>query len=857
MAKKKQVSRAGQAGATPLSKMDMALRKLVQMPDASIRAEFLKFQKTIRPVVPKGRAAAEPAVAVRRFIPRHLAPIIHDLRLPIRVRAIVHFTGNRRDLETMGIQVRSQAQDIFTIVATRAQLIQLAGHAACRRLRTPRIILPAVEQASAQGEVADVHNPRPLNPTGYQGNGIMIGIVDSVLDVTHHGFRDPAGTHGSRVMYYWAQSTHTQDAFGNTVNQAAPPGQTPDAWTAANPAARPNFAGLNYGRLYTTTEIDTTLGLADPYGNANNQICCEPTTNSEHGTHCAGIAAGNGREANWATAPTHVGAAPQASIVYVRLVRLQGALDTGATFEDAILDGIDFCMRAAQFHNMPIVISVSQGSSFGPHNGSSAFDLARDAFLDSFDRRSIVFAAGNDNSWNGYRRGNVAAGTTDSFTWTHRRGNHFSSWLDVWYTGPELDYRVSFGGGNSGWRTAGQDYNGNFGGRHLEAERDIEPGGGLRGIRMYVDDALTWDAYTVELRNPHATDAADYRAWTGLQGWWGDLNGSTQNEMTIGDTGCGRSILTVGSCDKLLPPNPASGETIAAYSGAGPTVDGRIKPEIAAVGGTQANQIMSTASDQASGYVGMDGTSMATPLVAGSITLLFEEYEGLGFTLNQDSIKALLTQHANRLNLHLDPSQAGYVASERNQYGYGRLRLIGPIDEAMPPVNVDVWVRTADDDYGQQPYPGGCFCGAPDIKVFQPGTANEITEILWGTTYEVRVTVRNLGDSNAVGTTVRLKYALPHTAPNAWFEAEDDHDAKLVQTVTVPAMGHIDVTFRWRPEQAELGAPPDVHHFCLLAELDHPADPLVYAAPTTAGGSAWTTNIKGTNNVALRNLHIQ
>lgn len=857
MAKKKQVSGTGQTGATPLSKMDMTLRKLVQMRDASIRAEFRQFQKIIRPPLRKSRGAAAPVVPPDRFIPRHLAPVTDPLRLPIRIRAIVHFTGNRKDLETMGIQVRSEAQDIFTIVATRAQLLKLAGHSACRRLRTPRIMLPAVEQASAQDEVADVHNPRPLNPTGYQGNGVMVGIIDSVLDVTHHGFRDPGGTHGSRVMYYWAQSTHTQNAMGQTVDQASPPGQTPHAWTTANPAARPNFAGLNYGRLYTTTEIDTALGLANPYGTANNQICCQPTANDEHGTHCAGIAAGNGHEANWTTAQTHVGAAPQASIVYVRLLRLQAVLDTGATFEDAILDGINFCIRAALFHNMPIVISVSQGSSFGPHNGSSAFDLARDAFLDSFDRRSIVFAAGNDNSENGYRHGNVVAGTTDTFTWTHRRANHSASWLDIWSTGPELDYRISFGAGNSGWRTAGQDYNGNFGGHHLEAERDIEPGGGLRGIRLYVDDALIGDLYTIELRNPHATDTAEYRAWTGLQGWWGDVSGSTQNEMTISDTGCGRSILTVGSCDKRLPPSPASGETIATYSGAGPAVDGRIKPEIAAVGGTAANQIISTASNQVSGYIGMNGTSMATPLVAGSVALLFEEYEALGFTLNQDSIKALLTQHTNRLNLHLDPSQAGYVASERNRYGYGRLRLIGPIDEAMPPVNVDVWVRTAEDDYGQQPYPGGCFCGAPDIKVFQPGTANEITDINWGTTYEVRVTVRNLGDSNAVGTTVRLKYALPHTAPSAWFEAEDDQDAKLVKTVTVPAMGHLDVSFQWRPEQAELNAASDIHHFCLLAEVDHAADPLVYAAPTTAGGNAWTTNIKGTNNVALRNLHIQ
>ena len=532
--------------------------------------------------------------------PRKLVALVPGRFRYLRIRAIIHFTGNSSDLEAMGIQVRSQAQDIFTITGTKKQLAELVNRPSCLSLRSPRMLLPAVEEASGQAEVDVIHAPRVANPTGFRGNGILVGIIDSPLDVTHHGFRDPAagGTHGSRVLYYWVQSAHIQNAMGQTIDQATPPGQTPEqffnAATAVDP--RPDFTGLNYGRIYTTDFIDTAIGLANPYGTNNNQICCEPTKNNEHGTHCAGIAAGSGHVTNWATNPVHEGAAPEATIIHVRLERLPSSLDTGGTFEDALIDGIDFCLRAAAFHGMPVVISVSQVSNFGPHNGSTDFDQARDNLVNSFNNRTIAWAAGNDDSVDGYRQGRVSSGnSTDNFTLTVRRSGGWGAiiitpvWLDIWYTGPELDYRISFGGNNSGWRTAGQDYNGTVSGRDIEAERDIETSGGLRGIRIYVENAQTNEVYTIGLRNTHSSQDADYHAWSGLQGWWADLSGATLHQTTLSDTACGKSILTVGACDKVVPPNPVTGERVTLYSGAGPSIDGRIKPEIVAVGGTADN----------------------------------------------------------------------------------------------------------------------------------------------------------------------------------------------------------------------------------------------------------------------------
>jgi subtilisin family serine protease len=878
-------------------KLDGVMRRLLEMDDAAIRKHVREDDRRLQrlgkevalevdralpaeidrlvqaKLLPKKPAAREVKAVrsqllrqrARKLQPDWMAALVVRERLPrVMAHAIVTFTGNRADLEALGLEVRTQAQDVFTVVGTASQLKALAAQAACQRLRSPRIFYPVVENASAQAEIADVHQPRPANPNGYEGNGVLLGVIDSCLDITHHTFRDPASPHGTRVEYYWVQSPYTVDATGNPVyaNLTTLPGQDPAAWSAAGAVGtRPSFNNLNYGRLYTRAFLDTALGLATAYGTNANQVCCEPwydATNpahieSEHGTHCAGIAAGNGREANW-SAGTHVGAAPQATLIFVGLGQLEWGTSLDGTFEDYVLDGIRFCLEVGRFLGMPVVISISQATNFGAHNGAADFDHAVDNLLNSFFDRSVVIAAGNDNNDFGYASGSVAANNgTANFTLTDNANAPF--YLDLWYSGPELDYQITHAGVNSGWKTAGQEGWYTVGGHGINVDRDAEPGG-MRNIRMYFRDARIGNTYTIDLRNPSSSQAADYHAYIGIQAQAANISGAAQNTHTLGDSACGRSVLTVGACLKLATANPAAGEAITSYSGAGPTLDGRVKPEIVAVG----DHVVSAASDQASGWVSMSGTSMSTPLTAGAVALLMDAYgrTPLNLPLNQDTIKALFVQHSNTLNLNLDPAQAGYQAEQRNRYGNGRLRMIDAIDlSQQPPPNVDVWVRTANDDYGEEPYRGDCFCGSPDIRVFQAGTNTEITALTWGATYDVRVTVRNLGISNAVGTTVQLKYALPHAAAAEWFEAEDASNTKLTQTVTVNAMNQSELLFHWRPEQGEIiNAPATQTHFCLLALLDHALDPLPSAA-AGSGASAWSTYIKGTNNIALRNLFIQ
>lgn len=87
-------------------------------------------------------------------------------------------------------------------------------------------------------------------------------------------------------------------------------------------------------------------------------------------------------------------------------------------------------------------------------------------------------------------------------------------------------------------------------------------------------------------------------------------NGS--GTATVGDPACAKSVITVGSVD--------DGMSIAGSSSRGPTLDGRIKPEVCAVGVS----VTSAMAGNPCGYVRMSGTSMATPHVAGVAALMLE-----------------------------------------------------------------------------------------------------------------------------------------------------------------------------------------------------------------------------------------
>ena len=127
--------------------------------------------------------------------------------------------------------------------------------------------------------------------------------------------------------------------------------------------------------------------------------------------------------------------------------------------------------------------------------------------------------------------------------------------------------------------------------------------------------------------------------------------------MSVTSPGISRKVITVGSSDDHIA-IITGGSRIYNYSGRGPTRRMIPKPDIVAPG----SGIYSCAPpniDNSSGYTLRSGTSMATPIVSGSVALLLEKYPHL----TNEAVKYRLQHTATDLKL------------PRNQQGFGLLNV--------------------------------------------------------------------------------------------------------------------------------------------------------------------------------------
>lgn len=283
------------------------------------------------------------------------------------------------------------------------------------------------------------------------------------------------------------------------------------------------------------------------------------------------------------------------------------------------------------------------------------------------------------------------------------------------------------GDGNSA--TMGGAIRGTAPGAKLILQSVLDSGGGLGGIPTDLNDLFqqtydegarvhtnSWGLPGVHLPYDASSREIDEFVWkhqdqvicfaAGNDGTDGDSDGVVDTNG-IGSQSAAKNCITVGASESLRPnfrpsygrywpgdfPQPPlnpdrqadNQDGMVAFSSRGPTLEGRIKPDVVAPGTCILSTLSRAASMSSVFGVSTDplfffdsGTSMATPLVAGCAAVLRQTLVQNGFTTPSAAlIKGLLINGAVELAGQYNPTEAG--SSPNDNSGWGRVDLAGSV----------------------------------------------------------------------------------------------------------------------------------------------------------------------------------
>lgn len=521
-------------------------------------------------------------------------------------------------------------------------------------------------------------------PQAYTGAGVVVGVVDAGFDYMHAAFRRPSDG-ALRIKRVWEQGATTLDG-------------------ASAPAK------YGYGIELNTPElIEKAQGDSD---------------SNSHGTHVAAIAAGSDAYKDGA----YVGNAPDADIVLV-------ALDLNASTNADISNAVQYIFDYADEVGKPCVVNLSLGNQDGPHDGTSTFDTMTDAMQGP--SRLIVGAAGNHR--------------TDAFHIDHTFATADAAPLRTF-----VKYKVAPSNSVSGgtieiWGEKGVDFTLDIAAYSTFNKKDarsttVYPAEGVTDVDFGKYATGTWKVASevsplngkphvvltsalTSIRNNYAIALTVTPKTAGRVNIWSDNtylalesrdiegfsapDAASSTLCEIGGTG--KRILTVGSYTTRNEYTTNGGQQatlqetvgdLSSFSSYGPTVDGRMKPNITAPG---CFIISAVSNNDASGnlmyaeynenfgrynqYGYMQGTSMASPFVAGIVATWLQAYP----QLTPEQLHEIVQNTARKDNFT--------ATAPDSNWGYGKINALdglrqciekqetGCVSVAMP---FDGTVRIAD-----------------------------------------------------------------------------------------------------------------------------------------------------------------
>ncbi len=574
---------------------------------------------------------------------------------PIAVLICGDINYLKEELPRLGGTFKFSSGNIISAMVPADRIVSLSLDPHVFRMEEGRLNLqPMNDKMLINNKIDQVQSGISPLMQGYDGLGVIVGIIDTGIDINHPDFKDSLGN--TRILWVW-------DHILTTAPNAPQP--------------------FNYGQQFSAADINSGLASAtDDLG--------------AHGTHVTGIATSNGN-----TNAPFKGAAPKADIIAVRLNFNQ----SDNTWLSSVSDAVKYIFDKADSLNKPCVINISAGTYYGSHDGKDLSSQAIDNLITAQNGRSLVAAAGNAGNIAHHLQHTHSTSGDTLLTWFYKTSApiYIEMWAD---TADFKNIRVAIGAdvttpsvksvaqkpfigiaGNigilkndsiistSGHRLATYQTYGQLIGNKYSFIYYITPDSAFDYFRLMSKGTGKFDIWSFDMINSGIP----------APGFYPNINNYVSpdyNQTICSSFQCSDKVITAGQYvnrnnyidyNGNLQTFPLTEGALAASSSKGPTRDGRTKPDITATGEYTmsalpisaqawfiANQPYKLAFDGK--HIRDGGTSSAAPAIAGSIAL----YLQMNPNATWADIKNRITQCAT-IDLFTGTSLPN------NDWGYGKL----------------------------------------------------------------------------------------------------------------------------------------------------------------------------------------
>lgn len=272
-----------------------------------------------------------------------------------RWELIVKYNGDLTFVESLGGTVEELILGYAIITIPQNRIAELINRNEIEYVEKPKRLFYSLLDSKRVSCIFQVTQGN----MGLSGQGILIGVLDSGLDMTDADFRRTDGT--TRVRYFFDQST---------------------------------------GREWTEQEINQIL--QNPASvNGGESL---PIDVSGHGTAVTKIAAGNGN----GSGENFRGVAPDSDLI---IVKLGTSLNESFPRTTQLMSGLTYVVKKATEMNMPIAINLSFGNTYGSHDGTSILERFMDN-VSEIGRSVICVGSGNEGVTAGHTGGVVTTRET-------------------------------------------------------------------------------------------------------------------------------------------------------------------------------------------------------------------------------------------------------------------------------------------------------------------------------------------------------------------------------------------------------------------------------------------------------------